>query len=83
MRTKGRMGKNLGKTITATMGYVVFVNAMSDLFHEKLSVEDIRKICEVMRDVPRHIYQVLTKRAERMRELLTLLLNLAKRFSFF
>ncbi len=52
-------------------GLLVFVNSMSDLFHENLAVEDIRKICTVMRDVPRHTYQVLTKRASRMRELLT------------
>jgi protein gp37 len=50
---------------------LVFVNSMSDLFHETLPVETIRLVCEVMRDVPRHIYQVLTKRADRMRELLS------------
>jgi protein gp37 len=50
---------------------VVFVNSMSDLFHENLPVADIRRVCEVMADVPRHTYQVLTKRAARMAELLT------------
>jgi protein gp37 len=50
---------------------VVFVNSMSDLFHENLPVADIRRVCEVMADVPRHTYQVLTKRAERMADLLT------------
>jgi protein gp37 len=50
---------------------MVFVNSMSDLFHEDLAVEDIRRICEVMAAVPRHIYQLLTKRAARMRELLS------------
>ncbi len=50
---------------------IIFVNSMSDLFHENLSVEDIRRVCEVMRDFPRHTYQVLTKRGGRMRELLT------------
>jgi protein gp37 len=49
---------------------VVFVNSMSDLFHENLAAADIRRVCEVMRDVPRHTYQVLTKRADRMAELL-------------
>ncbi len=48
----------------------VFVNSMSDLFHEHLSVEDIRKVCVAMAEVSRHTYQVLTKRASRMRELL-------------
>jgi protein gp37 len=49
---------------------VIFTNSMSDLFHENLAVADIRKVCEVMAEVKRHIYQVLTKRAERMADLL-------------
>jgi protein gp37 len=44
----------------------VFVNSMSDTFHEKLTVADIRRVCETMRDVNHHTYQVLTKRADRM-----------------
>lgn len=50
---------------------VIFVNSMSDLFHDNLPVEDIQKVCEVMREVPQHTYQVLTKRAARMRDLLS------------
>lgn len=49
----------------------VFVNSMSDLFHETVSVEDIRRISTVMARVDRHTYQVLTKRADRLRELLS------------
>jgi protein gp37 len=49
----------------------VFVNSMSDLFHENLPVDAIRRVCAVMRDVSRHTYQVLTKRADRMADLLT------------
>jgi protein gp37 len=49
----------------------VFVNSMSDLFHEGLAVEDVRKVCEVMARADWHAYQVLTKRAERLRELLS------------
>jgi protein gp37 len=49
----------------------VFVNSMSDLFHERLSIEAIRKVLEVMAEARQHTYQVLTKRAERMRELLS------------
>lgn len=45
----------------------VFVDSMSDLFHEKLSNEDIAAIFGVMACSPRHTYQILTKRAERMR----------------
>lgn len=60
-----------GKIPKKPRGHLVFVNSMSDLFHENLAVEDIRTICTVMRDAPHHCYQVLTKRADRMRELLT------------
>jgi protein gp37 len=44
----------------------VFVNSMSDLFHDDVPVEFIRKVWDVMRDTPRHTYQILTKRPERM-----------------
>ena len=50
---------------------LVFVNSMSDLFHEKLSLEKhIAPIFAVMAMSPQHTFQVLTKRAERMREVL-------------
>lgn len=39
-----------------------FVNSMSDLFHEKVSYEEIDKIIEVILENPRHTFQVLTKR---------------------
>jgi protein gp37 len=48
----------------------VFVNSLSDRFHENLSSEAIRRVCRVMADVPWHTYQVLTKRSGRMRDLL-------------
>lgn len=46
----------------------VFVNSMSDLFHEKLTNEDIAAVFGVMAAAPQHTFQVLTKRARRMRE---------------
>lgn len=46
----------------------VFVNSMSDLFHDDITVEQIASVWEVMRDTPRHTYQILTKRPERMRD---------------
>jgi protein gp37 len=49
---------------------VAWLTSMSDLFHEKLSTNDIARIFAVMVQDPRHIYQVLTKRIERARELL-------------
>jgi protein gp37 len=60
----------LGDPATWKKPTVVFVNSMSDLFHEQLAVDDIRQVCEVMATVRRHTYQVLTKRAERMADLL-------------
>jgi len=47
----------------------VFVNSMSDLFHEDVQLEFIKKVFIVMNDTPQHIYQVLTKRAERLEEI--------------
>lgn len=46
----------------------VFVNSMSDLFHEDLTNEEIASVFGVMAGAPRHTFQVLTKRAERMRD---------------
>lgn len=46
----------------------VFVNSMSDLFHEALSDEQIDQVFAVMALAGRHTFQVLTKRAERMRD---------------
>lgn len=43
---------------------IVFVNSMSDLFHEDVPVEFIRAVFKVMRDNPQHVFQVLTKRAD-------------------
>ena len=45
---------------------VVFVNSMSDLFHEDVPLYYIKKIFKVMNDNPRHIFQVLTKRSENL-----------------
>ena len=46
----------------------IFVNSMSDLFHESVPVAFIRKVWSVMEETPRHTYQILTKRPERMAE---------------
>lgn len=47
----------------------IFVNSMSDLFHKDVPEEYIFKVFQVMNEVDRHQYQVLTKRAERLAEL--------------
>lgn len=46
----------------------IFVNSASDLFHENLSNEQIAAVFGVMAQCPQHTFQVLTKRAKRMRE---------------
>ncbi len=48
---------------------VVFVNSMSDLFHEQVPLSFVKKVFKVMNENPQHIFQVLTKRAERLLEL--------------
>ncbi len=48
---------------------LVFVNSMSDLFHEKVPLDYIKKVFDVMNKTPQHTYQILTKRAERLAEL--------------
>jgi len=47
---------------------LVFVNSMSDLFHESLSFEQIAAVYGVIASCPQHTFQILTKRAERMVE---------------
>jgi protein gp37 len=49
----------------------IFVNSMSDLFHESLPDLVINRIFAVMALSPRHQYQVLTKRAPQMRDYMT------------
>jgi len=46
----------------------IFVNSMSDLFHEDVPDEVIDDIFAIMALAPRHTFQILTKRAERMRD---------------
>jgi protein gp37 len=47
----------------------IFVNSMSDLFHEHVPSDFIRRAFQVMRSAHWHEFQVLTKRAERLEEL--------------
>lgn len=48
---------------------IVFVNSMSDLFHEDIPLDFIQRVFFVMNDNPQHVFQVLTKRTERLLEL--------------
>jgi protein gp37 len=48
---------------------VVFVNSMSDLFHDDIPLAYIQRVFATMRDCPHHTFQVLTKRSERLSKL--------------
>ena len=48
---------------------IVFVNSMSDLFHKDVPLDYIKKVFEVMNENPQHVFQVLTKRAQRLAEI--------------
>jgi len=45
-------------------GRLIFVNSMSDLFHEGVPFEFVQRVFKTMNETPQHTYQVLTKRAE-------------------
>lgn len=47
----------------------VFVNSMSDLFHEDVPLEFIQRVFDTMNNTPQHTYQILTKRSKRLKEL--------------
>ncbi len=50
---------------------MIFVNSMSDLFHPGVDEDFIRDVWQVMEETPRHTYQILTKRPDRMRKILS------------
>jgi len=52
---------------------IIFVNSMSDLFHEEIPFEFVQDIFSVMSANKRHIFQILTKRSGRLCELSPLL----------
>lgn len=48
---------------------VVFVNSMSDLFHHDVPDSYIERVFDTMKQASWHVFQVLTKRSDRLREL--------------
>lgn len=48
---------------------LIFVNSMSDLFHEEVPTPFIRKVFDSMRRASWHTFQILTKRSDRLRQL--------------
>lgn len=59
----------LDKPLTWKKPQVIFVNSMSDLFHDSVPLSYIQQVFDVMRRAHWHEFQVLTKRAERLAEL--------------
>ena len=49
-------------------GRTVFVNSMSDLFHEHIPIEFIQKVFQTMNECPQHTFQILTKRSQKLFE---------------
>lgn len=48
---------------------VIFVNSMSDLFHDEVPTGFIKRIFSTMNECPQHTFQILTKRSQRLREI--------------
>jgi protein gp37 len=48
---------------------LIFVNSMSDLFHEQVPFEFIQRLFATMRACPQHTFQILTKRSSQLRKL--------------
>ena len=61
--------ERLNQPLRWTKPRTIFVNSMSDLFHEDVPDDYIHEVFEVMAAADQHRYQVLTKRAERLAEL--------------
>jgi protein gp37 len=62
------MPDRLGEPLERKKPTVYFVNSMSDLFHERVPFDYVRRVFDVMARSPQHTFQVLTKRAKRMAE---------------
>jgi protein gp37 len=62
--------EKLAEPLKWTRARMIFVNSMSDLFHKDVSDAYIGKVADVMQTANWHTYQVLTKRADRLSELL-------------
>lgn len=62
------MPERLAEPLERRKPTVYFVNSMSDLFHEKVPFDYVERVFQVMTQAHWHTFQVLTKRAERMRD---------------
>jgi protein gp37 len=73
--------EKLVEPITWSKPRTVFVNSMSDLFHEGIRDDYVALVAQVMAEANWHVYQVLTKRSDRMCQLLRTSLRFAARSS--
>ena len=71
--------ENLADPLRWKKPRMIFVNSMSDLFHEDVPDDYVHQVVQVMQTANRHTYQVLTKRSERLRDLLQTTLAAAGR----
>ncbi len=62
------MSERLNQPVARKKPTTYFVNSMSDLFHPDVPDTYIDQVFDVMRRCPQHSFQILTKRAERLRE---------------
>jgi protein gp37 len=62
-------GDLVGLPRTLRRPRLIFVNSMSDLFHEEVPDDFIRGIFATMEACPQHVFQILTKRSERLCDL--------------
>src|SRR5262249_16023916 len=63
--------EKLGEPLKWREPKMIFVNSMSDLFQQEVPVAFIRSVTKMMLKANWHTFEVLTKRAERMRDVLT------------
>ncbi len=69
--------EKLSEPLSLRLPKMIFVNSMSDLFHESVADDYIARVVEVMELADWHTYQVLTKRSERMVNMLATRLRTA------
>jgi protein gp37 len=62
--------EKLAEPLRWSKSRMIFVNSMSDLFHERVPDGYITKVAEVMSLANWHVFQVLTKRSERLKNML-------------
>jgi len=76
MRTKGyedgfkfkQLPERLEEPLHKKKPTMFFVDSMSDLFHEKMTIKYLDEIFSIIKQTPQHTYQILTKRPHKMAE---------------